>query len=814
MKGTFGTIDVLRVLQAAFDGTASYEELLGSLLKSIEARRGSGTDELIRLLIQLDQGKEDRSADKDALAFMWRKLAGLPEPETQLDGLREFRGSLGFFAGSLTLLDGNADSAREFFRDPDCRAFIHYSYGVPDEILEHFTPYCFGTTSLIFRCGQNGEHVLKLLRLKFIDNHALAAQFSKYRDEFGNAPSSPTVHDCGRGWILMDFIKGETLRNYIDTTMWKAHRRALSTGRSTGIQRKAEFECLEMIKGVSTSLLSVLSELEAADMTHHDLSPSNIMVSRKGTQIHLIDFGANQLLSSGIGSPTEVGDLQVYACPELLSGHSHGALSDAYSLGVILLECCIGKQVSAETLQGHLDDVWLRMPDLAMIIDDCLTQDPEYRALDYRSRKGSAAGSAAGDADDAVAEHGIFHAMRSRAVAALSNLEADASQSRIREILGLSVNSGNYILNVASKISGRQDNADPDSYWMTNDRKLDTWKRVCLTAFGFCMVLVPYSILREGLDGWGSILRLRQYFGIEPFTLLSSLPGRIVCLSFTLTAAIYYANIFQSVDIYDDKRDDPKNIRVYRVSRFWLRFNAFCFSLPILWALVVDPLAWPYCAALGLFFVGMNNHWATRAARTARGSLTDAFRVRLSRSVDATIDLFSRWARLVFLYAAGLVGIGLFLWYQRDVASLDVLSVELFFAVAIVAVNYLKMQRENCTMLAPSVRKMLMHIFLSHKRMRDASMINFDETAERLRSIAEWLRAGDRELDIDAVLICTRQRGDLVSYVEAIEAEGVSVSWNSAGDGKRAFELPKAAATAIVVSPRRTSELPSGGREQ
>ena len=834
MTDISGRLDILQLYKSAVEETDSPENLARNLREHIESQRRSSTDEAIELLIRLDRHGD--AASKDIipdLVSIQRKLDDWRYRDADQKGLAEIRGSLGFLAGSLNLVGGDVNSARQFFEDPDSLDFIHYWYGVPKAHLQNLQPFKFGTTSLIFRCGVNGENVLKLLQLKYFDDSSLAEPFSKYQEIFGNAPSAPAVHDCGRGWLLMEYIEGETLREFIDGSIRNCINKSSKPGASSSVQRTAKAEYFSLLQEISSGLLAVLEEMDNAGLSHFDLSPTNILVVKNDSRfrIRLIDFGVNNLLSRNIGSAREIGAAQAYASPELLEGNAIPVLSDVYSFGTILLECCVGSRIKETQLEGCLDDVWLRMPDLAMIVDDCLTRDAEFRALEYKSPLLVGNGGKYRE----VGSRGIYTALRPRLRAAVMNTEKHAKRSQIRELLSNSVNSGNYIKDIAEDMTGMENSAETEVSWELHDRKLDRWKKVCIFLFSLCAGIVPIAIFVHELDSLSIVEFARQGLGIESVSLLSSLPGRAVCLSFAFAATLYYINIFQSVDIYDGPEPDEESFvrhqaadtaaddraaaqhldealkkrRTYKIARFWLRFNSFCFAIPILWALVLDPLSWPYCSALGLFFVGMNNHWIKRAALSARESLDPTFRVRESRSVDATMDLFSGWDRLVFYYAAGLIGIGLFFWYQRNVGKADIWSVELMFAAAAVFVNYVKMQRENCTKLAPAVRKMLLHIFLSHKRLNDARMygIGFDEFALRLRSVTEWLQTRGRMFDVDAVLILADKRDDLDSYAKAMENEGVVVTWCGTEACKKGIEAKRILPTTIVVSSAHLEEM-------
>ena len=794
MSSDFRTDDIQQWLNSAVAGSDSYEALIENLTTRTRTRTRSRTDELVDQTIGLARGWDSTRMDIRQLEKVWQELEGYREPGAPQEGLVEFRGSLGFLIGTLYLFDNDRDNAQKFYRDPDTNHFISYKYGVPSEALENLSPFKFGTTSIIFRCGSNSDRVLKILRLQHVDDLHLTQPFTDYREVFGTAPTAPRIYDCGERWILMEYIEGQTLREFIDGSMDFRIRQFSSGDRLRGFRRRARSEYFDTMRKLFSSFLAVLEDLDAVGLSHYDLSPKNIIVAGDGARVRLIDFGVNHLLTRNVGKARELSEAQTYASPEILDGKAVPVLSDIYSFGMILLECSIGCRTSAEDLQGHLDDVWMRTPDLAMIIDDCLTAAPQLRALEYRTRQGT---SDSVSGVDSVGR-GIYSVLKARLMEALSNAELHANRPVLGEVLNFSVNTGNYFRDVAERMTERPDEDSQEALWKTQDGKLEAWKKVSICAVSTCVAIVPYLILFKDLDTWKIVEQLRLFLNLDSVSLVPSLPGRAVCCSFAVTAAVYYANIFQSVDIYNEAEEDPRKNGTYRIAKFWLRFNSFCFALPILWALILDPAAWPYCSALGLFFVGMNNYWIKRAARLARQSLDESFRVRRSLSVNAAMGIFANWDRLVFYYAVGLVGIGMFLWYQRALAGAESYPVECAFAVTVILINYFKMQKVNCTDQAPEVKKMLMHIFLSHKRLGDARLTVFDDLVMRLRLVSEWLQSPKREVEVGAVLILADERRDLAAYVEAIRKEGVRVTW--CGDSVPDVETGMIHPTTIVVS--------------
>jgi serine/threonine-protein kinase len=82
---------------------------------------------------------------------------------------------------------------------------------------------------------------------------------------------------------------------------------------------------------------------------HRDLKPSNILVTPQG-RVALLDFGIAKLLTQGAAEethPTQIADRALtphYASPEQILGRTLGAVSDIYSLGVILYELLTGRR--------------------------------------------------------------------------------------------------------------------------------------------------------------------------------------------------------------------------------------------------------------------------------------------------------------------------------------------------------------------------------------------------------------------------------------------------------------------------------------
>ena len=108
---------------------------------------------------------------------------------------------------------------------------------------------------------------------------------------------------------------------------------------------------LETIKTIPEDILGLMAVqmlrgLEYLHKTrkviHRDIKPSNILINKKG-QVKIADFGVSgkiektlDCLSSWVGTMTHMS-------PERLKGEGYYADTDIWSLGLVLLECALGK---------------------------------------------------------------------------------------------------------------------------------------------------------------------------------------------------------------------------------------------------------------------------------------------------------------------------------------------------------------------------------------------------------------------------------------------------------------------------------------
>ena len=118
----------------------------------------------------------------------------------------------------------------------------------------------------------------------------------------------------------MQYVDGRTLREFI-----------------------AEDPSRERKIKVVRQLLDALEYIHSKQITHQDITPSNVLVSWNGDRVKLIDFGLAHDEAAQLKLPAGTED---YIAPEVLEGSTADSLSDLYSLGRVLLDINISPRVN------------------------------------------------------------------------------------------------------------------------------------------------------------------------------------------------------------------------------------------------------------------------------------------------------------------------------------------------------------------------------------------------------------------------------------------------------------------------------------
>ena len=110
--------------------------------------------------------------------------------------------------------------------------------------------------------------------------------------------------------IVMEYIDGETLTEFL----------------------KSKPSAKEKLR-ILNELLDAMNFIHSYQIVHNDLKPDNILITRNGHNVKLIDFGYADT-DSNIDKST--GGTVIFASPELVGRKETDASSDIYSLGFII----------------------------------------------------------------------------------------------------------------------------------------------------------------------------------------------------------------------------------------------------------------------------------------------------------------------------------------------------------------------------------------------------------------------------------------------------------------------------------------------
>ncbi len=214
----------------------------------------------------------------------------------------------------------------------------------------------------------------------FLDEAKLSLQL-----EHGNIVS---VFDLGKAdaayFIVMEYIDGTNMKHIIES-----HRRArklLPIEQSIYIMR-------EVCEGLSYAheLVDMTSN-EALGIVHRDVSPPNILISKRG-EIKLVDFGLAKATSQlEETDPGVVKGKFSYLSPEGASGLEVDARADVFSVGILLFELLTGQrlfygendyhtvELVREAEVPRITSINPQVPqDMERILDRALAKDPAER---------------------------------------------------------------------------------------------------------------------------------------------------------------------------------------------------------------------------------------------------------------------------------------------------------------------------------------------------------------------------------------------------------------------------------------------------
>ena len=220
-----------------------------------------------------------------------------------------------------------------------------------------------GAMSTVYQGKKYGKwHIIKRIKPQLKDDPQYRELFMK---EFDNGvqldhPNIVRFEDKGEDaeglWYTMEYVDGRPLSDMI----------------KTGELIKNE----RLTRSIITQLCDALTYVHKKQIVHRDLKPDNILVTYRGDNVKVLDFGL--AYSDSYDDHLVKAGTPKYAAPEQMTkGNLVDQRADIYAVGMILLEMCTGSLVDKEasTVQN---------PNFQLVIKRATQTDPEQRYHDCR----------------------------------------------------------------------------------------------------------------------------------------------------------------------------------------------------------------------------------------------------------------------------------------------------------------------------------------------------------------------------------------------------------------------------------------------
>lgn len=598
--------------------------------------------------------------------------------------------------------DWRADRSRidEVCSRPEFVDYLRRLHDIPSELsIVRLQLHESGTTSFIFSAEMADlpRCALKAIHVQYFNIEEVRSATRNYKERFNRFTKySPTIFASSDTWILMQFISGVRLSDYLQS-----------------LRDKHSFMSNEYFVSISTILTTVLLALsyyeqQSPSVVHGDLTPLNILVQDGDDDtpsITLIDFGPNYVLRDRVVIRNRFADAfartEIFSAPEVLTDNLEPTIfSDIYSLGKIILEALSPAPLRQETVGIRLRSIWENPTTvgLAKIVEDLIDDNPSKRLVMLPN-----------------VGHGRIYITINSTLRETIRIYNDLT-SEVKDIGGLEQlprlgwkpdvwASIKRLYHISYSTEKHYTEAGKELFFAS------TLNALFQATIVFAFIAYTLADMKQAwFPGWSipfaddmirTVSALPRNFQLGD--VWDNLPGRLVGLTFGLVASRYYANLFANIKV-TAKTD------VYRHStNLFLRLNCLSYFVPIMIAIAWSPLWWPWCSFFGSLFPAIANWFSWRSARFGARRAQKIFSLSGYYDSEFFLGYFRESWILMGSYSVGIgiIGVALNQGWAVD---------EKIYAYAVCITNMAKIYRNNCGSEAPYVSGNLARLFYSSHR--------------------------------------------------------------------------------------------------
>jgi serine/threonine protein kinase len=570
--------------------------------------------------------------------------------------------------------------------------------------LDSLRVHRVGTTSFILRCRVTilgGERLaLKCVLFPYTQVPAIADATRKYADDYpsGKVPGTVAVHSSTDKWILMDFVSGPTLAEFL------AGQGRAAPGTGPAIRTG-------LLASLGPQLFDVMYALHDAGYEHGDLTPSNIMVVTKpdmtkpdgrveaGTveRLVLIDLGRNHLFTrqTGMMERREA----IFVAPEVKDDQPSDT-SDIYSLGMIMVELADATGALERIIPESL---YRYAPDLARFIEDMIDANPENRLLIFTR----------GEHQDRYA--GLRSAFDDELkILALDTRAAQPESAWLPTALDLLLPASRqvaYRFQMWRKTRSAHASIDKHSGYLL------FWSVISTSAWwAIFSVSFLWGLRDFGVDAWSTPVTIVQKWlgtsalpGVDDLRAANyqiqdwqvNLPASLLAFSIGLAGTKYYQNILSGLTAR------VMGGRKAFLTEVFMRYMSFAVLAPTIVGVLVQPRWWPWLAGIGYIPPTITSFLVYSLARRSLRQAKSLSTVRTS--ADPVLQAYGQWSSSMGFLVLALLGlaVGVRLHAVHDMWV---------YTASLCALNVVIMYGVKCVYFAPSVRGALTRAFIAGER--------------------------------------------------------------------------------------------------